>query len=485
MLSFNLDRSHPLSLQKQIYQQIHTALHNGELTTGERLPSIRELGARLQVSRNTITAVYEKLVQEGFIASRPGVGYNVIFSSHVEATRNGAAQAELAHPPVPLRTQAPDTYIDVSCPMFFSLGNPDESAFPWQRWRSWNNKASHSKHLLMTRYHPPAGLLSLRQELVKYLANARGIHTDAGHIIITNGVQEGLALLAQLLLTPQEHMTIESPCYSGAWNLFSICTPHLHSIPVDDEGLRTDLLPEQRCALAYVTPSHQYPVGGTLPLERRHALLAWSQRSNAYVIEDDYDTTFLYGSQPLPALKSLENANNVIYLSSFSKTLGPGMRIGFMVCPDRLVEPLLNLKALWNHGASWLYQQFLADFMHDQGYHRHLRRLELEYASRQALLREGLQAIFPGSSLLGTSSGLHLTLKTTLNARQADTLRLRCMQRGVRFETLDSICNGSERAYQQQNATPMLLFGFSALPAAHIRQALKIIAETARDMGIN
>ncbi|MDA6077386.1 aminotransferase class I/II-fold pyridoxal phosphate-dependent enzyme [Edwardsiella anguillarum] len=139
-----------------------------------------------------------------------------------------------------------------------------------------------------------------------------------------------------------------------------------------------------------MTPSHQYPVGSTLPLTRRLALLDWSRRSNAYVIEDDYDTTFLYGTQPLPALKSLEDANNVIYLSSFSKTTGPGMRLGFMVCPDRLVEPILNLKALWNHGASWLYQQFLADFMQDQGYHRHLRKLELGMPRGRSCCAKGL-----------------------------------------------------------------------------------------------
>ncbi|STD43850.1 HTH-type transcriptional regulatory protein gabR [Edwardsiella tarda] len=194
MLSFTLDRNSPLALQTQLYQQFHTALHDGSLRHGERLPSIRELGGKLHVSRNTITAVYEKLLQEGFIASRPGVGYDVIYASHIDLPETPTARHELDHPPSVLRTQAPETYVDVDSPLFFSLGNPDESAFPWQRWRSWNNKASRSKHLLMTRYHPPAGLLSLRQELVKYLAAARGIHTDAQHIIITNGVQEGVGL---------------------------------------------------------------------------------------------------------------------------------------------------------------------------------------------------------------------------------------------------------------------------------------------------
>ncbi|WP_035603279.1 PLP-dependent aminotransferase family protein [Edwardsiella tarda] len=484
MLSFTLDRNSPLALQTQLYQQFHTALHDGSLRHGERLPSIRELGGKLHVSRNTITAVYEKLLQEGFIASRPGVGYDVIYASHIDLPETATARHELDHPPSVLRTQAPETYVDVDSPLFFSLGNPDESAFPWQRWRSWNNKASRSKHLLMTRYHPPAGLLSLRQELVKYLAAARGIHTDAQHIIITNGVQEGLALLARTLLTPQEHIAVESPCYPGAWNLFTSFAPQIHAIPVDECGLRTELLPEQQCALAYVTPSHQYPVGSTLPLTRRLALLDWSRRSNAYVIEDDYDTTFLYGTQPLPALKSLEDANNVIYLSSFSKTLGPGMRLGFMVCPDRLVDPILNLKALWNHGASWLYQQFLADFMSDQGYHRHLRKLELEYAARQALLREGLCALFPRARLLGTSSGLHLTLKTDLSAQSVNRLRERCLRDGVRFDTLQSMCNGSERAYLEHDGAPLMLFGFSALSAVKIRRALEIIARAAKELAL-
>lgn len=160
------------------------------------------------------------------------------------------------------------------------------------------------------------------------------------------------------------------------------------------------------------------------------------------------------------------------------------MRLGFMVCPDRLVDPILNLKALWNHGASWLYQQFLADFMSDQGYHRHLRKLELEYAARQALLREGLCALFPRARLLGTSSGLHLTLKTDLSAQSVNRLRERCLRDGVRFDTLQSMCNGSERAYLEHDGAPLMLFGFSALSAVKIRRALEIIARAAKELAL-
>ncbi|WP_370549898.1 PLP-dependent aminotransferase family protein [Edwardsiella tarda] len=483
MLSFTLDRNSPLALQTQLYQQFHTALHDGSLQHGERLPSIRELGGKLHVSRNTITAVYEKLLQEGFIASRPGVGYDVIYASHIDLPETPTARHELDHPPSVLRTQAPETYVDVDSPLFFSLGNPDESAFPWQRWRSWNNKASRSKHLLMTRYHPrPVSLATPGAGQIPGGGARHPYRCPAHHH--HQRCTGGLALLARTLLTPQEHIAVESPCYPGAWNLFTSFAPQIHAIPVDECGLRTELLPEQQCALAYVTPSHQYPVGSTLPLTRRLALLDWSRRSNAYVIEDDYDTTFLYGTQPLPALKSLEDANNVIYLSSFSKTLGPGMRLGFMVCPDRLVDPILNLKALWNHGASWLYQQFLADFMSDQGYHRHLRKLELEYAARQALLREGLCTLFPRARLLGTSSGLHLTLKTDLSAQSVNRLRERCLRDGVRFDTLQSMCNGSERAYLEHDGAPLMLFGFSALSAVKIRRALEIIARAAKELAL-
>ncbi|MDN6450390.1 MAG: PLP-dependent aminotransferase family protein, partial [Enterobacterales bacterium] len=172
-------------------------------------------------------------------------------------------------------------------------------------------------------------------------------------------------------------------------------------------------------------------------------------------------------------------------LSSFSKTLGPGMRIGFMVCPERLVAPILNLKALWNHGASWLYQQFLADFMHDQGYHRHLRKLEIEYGARQKLLREGLMTLFPSATLLGTSSGLHITLKTSLSAHTVSQLRERCLREGERFDTLGSMCNGSENAYLAENQDTLMLFGFSALSQGHIRLALEIIGKACRELSIS
>ncbi|WP_159566284.1 PLP-dependent aminotransferase family protein [Budvicia diplopodorum] len=477
-MQIKLDRHISYTLQKQIYQQVCEALFRGELLYGDMLPSIRVLAGQLGIARNTVTAVYEKLVHAGYVVNLPGIGFKVIFDAVIKTNNREQASTSLSMPPLPILMQpSADVFVPEKDRLYFRLGEPDESAFPWSVWRKWNNTASKKKHLMMTRYQDPQGLSCLRYEIARYLSHSRGIQTESESIVIINGMQEGLSLLAQLFFSHsgEGSVVLESPCYSGAWNLFQSAPNDRVSIPVDEQGIMTDKLPEKPTTLCYVTPSHQYPTGSLLSLARREALLAWSRRVNSYIIEDDYDSAFLYGNQPLPALKSLDYADNVIYLGSFSKTLGPGMRLGYMVCPQALLRPVVNMKALNNHGSSWLYQQFLAEYIHDQSYNYQLGRLEKEYALRRSELQSGLLELFPDGRILNSQTGLHLSLDPHISPQCVEQLRARCLAAGVRFDTLKQLGNGSELAYEKESGAVLMFFGFGGINRADIQRALVVL----------
>ncbi len=478
MLTISVDRHSDVSLQWQIFQTVNQALLQGELPFGAMLPSIRKLSQSLGVARVTVTMAYEKLVLAGYVRNCPGIGYEVIFRGGMKKPR---AQVAFKEGEAPLRLKpasvANDVYSPITSELYCRLGVPDPRAFPWAAWRKWNNSASSAKHHLLTRYHSPQGLESLRLELVSFLRLTRGIETKPDNIIIVNGIQEGISLLVQLFTANASRCKVvtESPCYSGAWHLFNYHRADLTAVPVDEWGMQVERLPQTPTQLCYITPSHQYPVGGTLPLARRSALLAWAMKTGAYLIEDDYDSVFSYGHSPLPALKSMDDADRVFYLGTFSKTLGPGTRMGYMVCPEAVITSVQTIKALSDSGSNWLMQQFLADFMHGQSYYTHLRKLEQEYAARQQVLIDGLLRIFPLGRILGVAAGIHLALSCPFDYQTARALRERCLRANVRFDTLEELSNGSERAWLQDNANPLLFFGFGALNCRQLAQVLAVI----------
>ena len=342
MLALFLNRESRTPLQLQIFQFYFQAIQQGDLLCGDKLPSIREQAQTLNVAKITVVMAYEKLMAAGFIKSRQGIGYEVTFTAPMRSPPTHVPSAEGSPPikPKPAGVST-DVYAEMGRECYCRMGVPDPNAFPWSSWRKWNNAPSVLKEQLLTRYHSPNGLFSLREQIVRYLNLSRGINTSAQNIIITDGIQEGLSLLSQIFIIHHAlsqnkkcHVVAESPCYSGAWHLFNYYGADITSIAVDNHGLCTDNLPEVETQLCYVTPAHQYPMGSVLSLERRKSLLTWAQRVGAWIIEDDYDAVFTYGENPLPALKAMDYHNRVIYMGTFSKTLGPGARLGYLVCPD-------------------------------------------------------------------------------------------------------------------------------------------------------
>ncbi|HGY3714854.1 TPA: PLP-dependent aminotransferase family protein [Citrobacter gillenii] len=485
MLKLFLNRESRTPLQLQIFQFYFQAIQQGDLLCGDKLPSIREQSQVLNVAKITVVMAYEKLMAAGFIKSRQGIGYEVIFTTPVRMPPAHLPEA-LGSPPVKPEPAgvSTDVYGEMGRDFHCRMGVPDPNAFPWSSWRKWNNAPSVFKEQLFTRYHSPNGLFSLREQMVRYLNLSRGINTRAENIIITNGIQEGLSLLSQIFIIHhaacQEkkcHVVTEAPCYSGAWHLFNYYGADITPIAVDNQGLCTDKLPEYATQLCYVTPAHQYPMGSVLSLDRRLSLLTWAQRVGAYIIEDDYDAVFTYGENPLPALKAMDYHDRVIYMGTFSKTLGPGARLGYLICPDELLPAVQNMKALNNNGSQWLLQQFLAELMQNQIFYTHLGKLACSYAARLVLLRDGLSALFPDGKIDGATAGLHLSLRIDRAPDVIATLQQRCLQAGVRFDTLQDIENGSEEIWRKENSDAVMFFGFGGLQLPQINRVLRVLEQ--------
>ncbi|WP_157968073.1 PLP-dependent aminotransferase family protein [Edaphovirga cremea] len=476
MPAFALQKITGVSFQAQIYRYWVTQFSQNKIGPGEFLPSVRTSAQDFNVSLNTIRLAYEKLVEDGYVINRPGIGYIAVYSKDVNTgVIFSPPQKTQAFTP-PLFARSTGFHQDPCDKSAFSfrLGAIDPLAFPWASWKRWNNASSHYQRELASAYQDPAGLYPLREQICQHVLLNRGIKAVPEQIVVTHGTQESLSLLTRLFLGPDSSAVIENPGYAGAWQLFhlsqQISGNRIIPVDIDNEGMRTEVLPAGKHTLCYVTPGHQFPTGVTLSQTRRYALLAWACQSGCYVVEDDYDSEFQYGTTRVPALKSLDNQECVIYLSSFSKSLGAGLRVGYMICPQHLTETITSLKALLDKGNSGLSQAFLTDFMLRGDYLRHLKAMEKRYAKRYALLRSALADIFPHSSLYPATAGLHLALHYNEPQPLAERLtELNAL--GIGFGRENSYFSPSE----DRQTSGVLSFGFGGINSEHLKQALALM----------
>jgi GntR family transcriptional regulator/MocR family aminotransferase len=401
-LLLDIDRDSPTPLYRQLYDGIQGGILSGRLNPGARLPSTRELASDLEVSRNTVMEAFAQLVAEGYLESTTGSGTRVssVLPDHLLTAR---AEAERAvHPPPEPRLSLSGQLIagvppvpgrSWRRPVAFYPGIPAYELFPATVWRQllvrhWSD--GRNRELLD--YGHPGGYAPLREAIADYLRISRRVSCDANQVIVVGGSQQGLDLAARVLLDPGESVWVEDPGYPGARSVLTVAGARLVPVPVDDEGIDVEE-GRLRCRnprLAYVTPSHQYPLGHTMSLMRRLRLLEWATSADAWIIEDDYDAEFRYSGRPLPALQGLDDYGRVIYAGTFSKSLFPSLRLGYLVVPRALVDVFLTARALTDRHRPTLDQAVLADFLTEGHFLRHLRRLRSAYAQRQAVLREAL-----------------------------------------------------------------------------------------------
>ena len=402
------DRGSSEGLTAQLVRKMRTAIQDGFFPPSTRLLPSRDLAKRLGVARNTVTMAFQQLIDEGYLEARTGSGTFVAAElPKVPALPHAAERAP--HDPVDVLPHlAPSLRAIASTRGALRIGTPDLSAFPSRVWE----RLSRAAHAMPSEehlgYRSQNGLLELRESIAQHLAQFRGIAAAPDQVAVVNGTQAALNVVAVMLAKPGEAVVIEDPCYPFARAAFELRGLTPLPVPVDEHGLKTAELPAS-ARLAYVTPSHQFPIGGALPLMRRAQLLRWAQRANAYVIEDDYDSEF--NALALPALQSLDSEERVIYVGTFSKTLAPGLRLGYIVAPPHLRAALHTASSVLTHGIGKSEQRVLAAFIRHGYFTRHIRRMSHMYARRRRILTDALRTFLPREFVLGPDQdGLHLSV---------------------------------------------------------------------------
>jgi GntR family transcriptional regulator/MocR family aminotransferase len=407
-----IDPAEPGPLYLQIATRLRSAIATGALASGARLPSARTLSAQLGVARGTVDAAYDMLAGEGAIEPRGAAG--TVISAQV----NGLAKAPVQRTLGLARSRV----VTPAAPMPFQRGLPALDAFPRKLWSALTAKAARAIGEADLAYPDACGSLALREEIVAYLGLARGIACAPHQVLVTPGYQGALTLVRQVLLRPGDPVWVEDPGHPQATQALEVGGASLVPVPVDAEGMRVaaGVAAAPRARLAVVTPTHQSPLGVSLSLPRRLALLAWAEDARAWVLEDDYDAEFRYTGPSPPSLKSLDRGERVLFAGSFSKTLFPGLRLGYLVVPDSLIETITRAARLITRGPPLLEQNVTAEFMARGHFARHVKRMRGLYARRRAALVEALSGHFPVELAAG---GMHLLVRLPDGVDDGDVAR--------------------------------------------------------------
>ena len=479
-LIIQLDEASHRPLHRQVYSELRRAILTGRVTPGQRIPSTRALAQRLGISRATVTLGYEQLTSEGYLEAVQGSGTcvcrqlsdDLLKPDSVPEKQESLPTATTLSPAgqVLARMSFPRLAID-TMPFDFRHGRPDLDAFPsaiWNRLLARHGRA-HPREMLD--YEPdPRGYKPLREAIVAHLKQTRAVQCGVDQVIIVSGAQQALDLAMRVLVEPGATVAMENPGYPGASCAFLAQGARLLSLPVVDGTLSLEPLNKSsRCRLVYVTPSHQYPTGIVMSLSQRLELLERCRRIGARILEDDYDSEFRYKGRPLPSLQGLDVHGSVLYVGTFSKSMFPALRVGYLVAPGDLAEVLARARWAADRQTPSLEQYALNDFIREGHLDRHIRKMRVIYGRRREVLMDELRRRFRDRvTLWGESAGLHLMVRFRTRLKDSELVR-RAAELGVGLESTAG-CRIEGKSSSE------FLLRFGCLDEATIREGMRRLA---------
>jgi len=477
-----------MPLYQQLYTHLRAAILSGELKHGLKLPSTRALADELNISRNTVLNAYRQLLAEGYLEGHTGSGTFVadVLPEHLltppdSKHANTLALSESLPPRVPTRTRSqPTTLTPAGAPFKSGLPRPFRSevpaldVFPYDLWSRLITRQARRLPRTAFSYQDPAGYRPLREAIAAHVTVSRQVHCTPDQIVMVSGAQGALDLAARVLLNTGDSVWMEDPGYPGARGALLGAGAQIVPVPVDQEGLMIDAAPARapQARLAYLTPSHQFPLGVTMSLTRRLALLDWAQRTGAYLIEDDYDSEYRFAGRPLAALQGLDEAERVIYIGTFSKVLFPALRLGYLILPMPLVEEFLRVRRYMDTHLPILEQAVLTDFMVEGHFTRHLRRMRTLYAERRAALLAAARNL--PLDIYAPEAGIHCVGWLPVNMDDQALVRQGAAH-GLELTPISIFC-------MEPLARKGLLLGYGGYSVAEIRAGVRRLAAALSSM---
>ena len=475
---------HEQPIYRQVYLRLRDAILSGAMLPGQRLASSRALASQFGIARNTVLQAYVQLEVEGYLQVRSGSGHYVSQLRPPAPARPAQAgrrePAALPHKPAVVHNTfdfVPESLRHSIPAVPFRVNHPDLNLFPIETWarlqsRTLRDARDAAQIGSLLGEGDAQGDRSLRRAIADHVSIARGSQCSADSVLITAGAQHAMDMLLRVLTRPGDAVGLEDPCFPGAYSAARAADCRIVPMPVDEHGARlpTKLPAGAMPRALLLCPSKQFPLGITMSLPRRLALIDWALRSGAWIIEDDYDSEYRFDGKPIPSMQALDGGRNVIYVGTFSKVLFPSLRIGFIVCPPALIEPLTAARAISGRHGSTLEQRVLARFINDGHLARHVRRMRAVYRERQEVLLEACRSALPRRLVVERAQSGLQTMAWLRPGTDDQRVAAQAQQAGIALAALSRFCLQTARA-------PALVMGFGGFDAASIRGAVDTLAQ--------
>lgn len=461
---FVLNHDDPVPLYTQLYNAIKDNILSGKLPSNTKLPSIRDLASELSISRNTVDTSYLELYAEGYIYSRPRSGY-FVSALTPDGVLSSVSQKQRVCAPLPV--------IPPPCEIDFHPARLDRCAFPVPLWRKCLLESLRRSSGQLIEYRDPQGEWGLRCKIQKYLERSRGVICDPEQVVICSGLQNSLDIVAHLQKGRRQVVAVENPGYHLPRSVFRNHSFEISPIPVNADGMDLDLLETSRSTIAYVTPSHQFPMGCVMPIANRLKLIEWAKSGGKLIIEDDYDSELRYLGKPIPSLQGLHPNGNIVYLGTFSKVLSPALRVSYLILPHSLLAAYRQVFRDYFSSVSLLEQRTLAEFMEQGHWDRHIRRMRTLYKKKHDALLRSVDRHFGARAVVhGQGAGLHVVLQLAdhpLNERELIDL---AQSRGI------GLLPFSATHASGDPDTLKFLLGFGGMEIRDIEKGIELLCKT-------